>query len=185
MASVLMPLAEGFEELEAVTVIDVLRRAGIEVTTAGLDGNGPVTGSRQTQIVPDAALDAVMDQDFDMITLPGGLPGVDHLKKDERIQKLIDRFSSKGKYTAAICAAPTILAARGHLEGRQVTSNPKFQNQVNLGEVDYVEDPVVVDGPVVTSRGPGTAMEFGLKLIEILEGEPARDEVEAGLVRIH
>jgi len=185
MASVLMPLAEGFEELEAVTVIDVLRRAGVEVVTAGLDGTGPVTGSRQTQVVPDAGLDDVMDRDFDMITLPGGLPGVDHLKKDTRIQQLIERFHTKGKFTTAICAAPSILAAHGYLEGRQVTSNPKFQNQVNIGEVDYVEDPVVVDGPVVTSRGPGTAMEFGLKLVEMLAGEDTRDEVEAGLVRIH
>jgi 4-methyl-5(b-hydroxyethyl)-thiazole monophosphate biosynthesis len=180
-----MPLAEGFEELEAVTVIDVLRRAGIEVITAGLDGQGPVTGSRQTQVVPDAALDDVMDREFDMIALPGGLPGVEHLKKDERVKGLIERYHNKGKFTAAICAAPSILAAHGYLEGRQVTSNPKFQNQVNIGEVDYVEDPVVVDGPVVTSRGPGTAMEFALKLIEMLEGEAARDEVESGLVRIH
>lgn len=185
MASVLMPLAEGFEELEAVTVIDVLRRAGIEVTVAGLDGEGPVTGSRQTQVVPDAALDEVMAQDFDMITLPGGMPGVDHLKKDSRVQQLIERFHNQGRFTSAICAAPSILAAQGYLEGRQVTSNPKFQNQVNIGNVDYVEDPVVVDGSVVTSRGPGTAMEFGLKLIEMLAGEEARDKVEGGLVRIH
>jgi len=180
-----MPLAEGFEELEAVTVIDVLRRAGIEVTTAGLDGAGAVTGSRQTQLVPDAALDDVMDRDFDMITLPGGMPGVDNLKRDPRIRQLLERFHSQDRFTTAICAAPSILAAHGYLEGRQVTSNPKFQNQVNLGNVDYVEDPVVVDGSVVTSRGPGTAMEFGLKLIEMLAGEDARDEVEAGLVRIH
>jgi len=180
-----MPLAEGFEELEAVTILDVLRRGGIEVTTAGLDGASPVTGARATQVVPDASLDEAMEQDFDMITLPGGKPGVERLKRDDRIKKLLDQYERKGKYTSAICAAPSILAAYGHLDGRQVTSNPSFENQVRLGDVDYVEDPVVVDGPVVTSRGPGTAMEFGLKLVEMLAGDEVREEVENGLVRIH
>ncbi|HKJ87909.1 MAG TPA: DJ-1 family glyoxalase III [Gammaproteobacteria bacterium] len=185
MASVLMPLAEGFEELEAITIADVLRRGGIEVVLAGLNGTGAVTGSRETRVVPDAALDDVMDREFDMITLPGGMPGVDHLKRDERIKKLIDRHQKEGRFTTAICAAPSILAAYGYLEGRQATSNPKFINQVNIGGVDYVEDPVVVDGSLVTSRGPGTAMDFGLKLVEMLAGEEARDKVEEGLVRIH
>ncbi|KPV39089.1 hypothetical protein AN478_12340 [Thiohalorhabdus denitrificans] len=185
MASVLMPLAEGFEELEAITIVDVLRRGGIEVVLAGLHGTDPVQGSRETRIVPDAALDEVMDREFDMITLPGGMPGVDHLKRDDRIQKLIERYQSGGKFTSAICAAPSILAAHGHLEGRQATSNPKFMNQVNIGDVDYVEDPVVVDGSVITSRGPGTSMDFGLKLVEMLAGDETRDKVEEGLVRIH
>ncbi len=185
MASVLMPLPEGFEELEAVTVIDVLRRGNIEVTVAGLEGKGPVAGSRQIQVMPDSSLDEIMDRDFDMIALPGGMPGVDHLKKDERIQTLLERYQNKDKLTAAICGAPSVLAAHGLLEGRQVTSNPKFQNKVNVGNVDYVEDPVVVDGALVTSRGPGTAMEFSLKLVELLAGEEIRDQVESGLVRIH
>lgn len=185
MASVLMPLAEGFEELEAVTVIDVLRRGDIEVVVAGLNGREPVTGSRGAQLVPDVSLDDVMDRDFDMITLPGGNAGVDNLKKDERVQALLEKAHSKDKLTSAICGAPSVLAAHGYLEGRQVTSNPKFQNKVNIGNVDYVEDPVVVDGPLITSRGPGTAMDFGLKLVELLAGEEARDKVESGLVRIH
>jgi 4-methyl-5(b-hydroxyethyl)-thiazole monophosphate biosynthesis len=180
-----MPLAEGFEELEAVTVLDVLRRGGIAVTTAGLDGGDAVTGARGTRLVPDASLDEAMEQDFDMLTLPGGKPGVERLKRDDRIKRLLEQYERKGKYTSAICAAPSILAAQGQLEGRQVTSNPTFENQVRLGDVDYVEDPVVVDGPVITSRGPGTAMDFGLKLVEMLAGDDVRDEVEQGLVRIH
>jgi 4-methyl-5(b-hydroxyethyl)-thiazole monophosphate biosynthesis len=180
-----MPLAEGFEELEAVTVLDVLRRGGIEVTTAGLDGGDPVTGARGTQVVPDASLDEAMEQDFEMVTLPGGKPGVERLKRDDRVKRLLEQYDRKGKYISGICAAPSILAAQGYLEGRQVTSNPNFENQVRLGDVDYVEDPVVVDGPVVTSRGPGTAMEFGLKLVEMLAGDAVREEVENGLVRIH
>jgi len=131
MASVLIPLAEGFEELEAVSIIDVLRRAGIKVGVAGLQ-DGPVKGSRETVVVPDAPLDAVMSQDFNMVVLPGGMPGVKHLHEDARIKTLLDRYTQKDRYTAAICAAPSILAAYGHLAGRNATSNPKFRDQVAI-----------------------------------------------------
>lgn len=181
MPSVLLPLAEGFEELEAVTIIDVLRRAGIKVVVAGLQ-EGPVRGSRETTVVPDAALDAVMDQDFDMITLPGGMPGVKHLREDERIKTLLERFRGRGRYTTAICAAPSILAAYGYLQGKQATSNPKFKDQVALDGIRYREDAVVEDGQVVTSRGPGTSIPFALALVEKLAGPDKRREVEAGLV---
>lgn len=184
MASVLMPLADGVEELEAVTVVDILRRGGIEVVLAGLNGTDPVTASRQTRIVPDAALDDVMDRDFDMVCLPGGAAGVDRLKQDERIRRLLDQYQAEGKFTSAICAAPSILAAYGYLEGRRATSNPQFTEQVAIPGVNYQEDPVVVDGSVVTSRGPGTAMDFALQLVEMLAGKETRDKVESGLVRV-
>lgn len=185
MASVLMPLAEGFEELEAVTVIDILRRGGVEVVTAGLNGPEPITASRQTRIVPDTALDDVMDREFDMISLPGGAAGVEKLKGDQRIRQLLERYQAAGKLTSAICAAPSVLAGYGYLEGRRATSNPQFAGQVNIAGVDYSEDPVVVDGSVVTSRGPGTAMDFALQLVEMLAGKETRDKVEGGLVRPH
>lgn len=181
MASVLMPLAEGFEELEAVSIIDVLRRAGIKVVVAGLK-DGPVKGSRETVVVPDASLDAVMDQDFDMVALPGGMPGVKNLHEDARIKILLARYTQKGRYTAAICAAPSILAAYGHLDGKNATSNPKFRDQVAIDGVCYHEDAVVTDGNIVTSRGPGTSIDFALALVEQLAGRAKRDEVESGLV---
>ena len=181
MRSVLIPLAEGFEELEAVSVIDVLRRAGVRVVVAGLRP-GTVRGSRNTVLAPDAALDDVLNQDFDMLVLPGGMPGVKNLREDARIRKLLDRYTRADRCTGAICAAPSILAAYGHLAGRSATSHPQFREQVAIEGVSYREDAVVDDGNIVTSRGPGTAIAFGLALVEKLAGKAKRDEVEAGLV---
>ncbi len=123
MARVLLPLAQGCEELEAVTIVDLLRRAGIEVVTASLDDQ-PVVASRGVRLMADVELDEVLHQDFDMIVLPGGLPGSDHLDADERIHGLLDRFSAEGKFVAAICAAPKVLAGAGLLDGRSATSYP-------------------------------------------------------------
>ena len=182
MAKVLVPLAPGFEDLEATTIIDLLRRAGIEVVTAGLQP-GLVQGARGLRVQPDAELDAVLDQDFDMIALPGGMPGAEHLKNDARIQALLKRLAGAGKYTAAICAAPIALAAVGLLDGKKATSYPGFVDKLHLPGTTYLADAVVVDGRVVTSRGPGTAMDFALELIRLLAGAAVRNQVEAGLVR--
>ncbi|MEW5768989.1 MAG: DJ-1 family glyoxalase III [Pseudomonadota bacterium] len=182
MPRVLVPLAPGFEDLEAVTIVDLLRRAGVEVVTAGLHA-GLVQGARGTRVQPDAALDEVLDQAFDMIALPGGMPGAEHLKNDARVQALLQRLAAAGKYTAAICAAPIALAQAGLLGGHRATSYPGFLDQATPPGVTYLEQPVVVDGKVVTSRGPGTAMDFALALVELLAGKARRDQVEAGLVR--
>lgn len=182
MSRVLIPLAEGCEELEAVTLIDLLRRAGIEVVVAGLK-EGPVTASRGTVLMPDTALDAVLGDDFDMLVLPGGMPGAEHLDQDPRIHKLVQRLAEEGKYTAAICAAPKVLANAGVLDGRQATSYPGFIDAMDLPATRVLEQSVVVDDKIVTSRGPGTAMDFALELIARLEGEAKRDEVEARLMR--
>ncbi|MCW8945248.1 MAG: DJ-1/PfpI family protein [Sedimenticola sp.] len=182
MASVLIPLAQGCEELEAVTLIDLLRRAGFEVVTAGLEP-GPVIASRGVTLLPDKLLDEVMDQTFQMMVLPGGLPGADHLNDDPRIHKLLERISSEQGYTAAICAAPKVLARAGLLAGRRATAYPGVLDSLNLTNVSIDSSAVVRDGQVITSRGPGTAMDFALALIVILAGEAKRAEVEAGLVR--
>ncbi len=181
-STVLVPLAEGCEELEAVTIVDLLRRAGIEVVTAGL-ADGPVTASRGTRLLPDATIEAVLSRDFDMIVLPGGLPGADHLDRDPRIHSLLERMARQGRYTAAICAAPKVLAHAGLLGGRRATSYPGVLDRMGLGDVQLSGEAVVVDGRVITSRGPGTAMDFALTLIEALAGRAKRDEVEAGLCR--
>jgi 4-methyl-5(b-hydroxyethyl)-thiazole monophosphate biosynthesis len=180
MKRVLVPLAEGFEEIEAVTVVDLLRRAGIEVRTAALHAR-EVTGSHGITVTADLALDAAAPGDYDMVVLPGGMPGADHLAGDARVIALLRWFAEEGRYTAAICAAPGVLARAGLLKGRAATSFPGFLNSDSAPDIRLSEAPVVIDGTVVTSRGPGTAMEFGLALIELLEGASARQQVQVRL----
>lgn len=180
MLKVLIPLAQGCEELEAVTIIDLLRRAEIHVITAGLDSQA-VTASRGTVLVPDTDLDTALKEDYDMVVLPGGLPGADHLDNDERIKTILIKMANSGKFTAAICAAPKVLANAGLLDNKKATSYPGFLDDTN--NIDISNDAVVIDGKVITSRGPGTAMDFALSLIESLAGKAKRDEVEQGLVR--
>lgn len=182
MASVLVPIAEGCEELEAVTIIDLLRRAGIKVVSAGLRA-GPVTASRGVVLLPDTTLDEALGHDYDMLVLPGGGPGAEALNNDERILGLLRDMAAAGRYTAAICAAPKVLAKAGLLNGRQATSYPGFLDKTPAPDMHYRSEAVVQDGTVITSRGPGTAMDFSLALIEILAGKETRNEVEAGLVR--
>lgn len=182
MARVLVPLAQGCEELEAVTIIDILRRAGIEVVSAGLAA-GPVRASRGTVLLPDATLDAVLQQAFDLVVLPGGMPGSEHLKNDARIIALLKQTAAAGKHVAAICAAPMALHAAGLLAGKRATSYPGVLDQLP-GTHHYCQEAVVTDGQVVTSRGPGTAMDFALTLVELLVGRTRRDQVEAGLERV-
>lgn len=179
---VLVPLAQGCEELEAVTVIDLLRRANIKVTTAGLD-NYDVRASRNVTLIPDVTLDMVANKDFSMIVLPGGLPGADNLANDERLMRMIKRMHKEGKLIAAICAAPAVLAKAGVLAGKRATSYPGTLDKMDLPDVTVTQEPIVQDGNVITSRGPGTAMDFALTLIEILTDKKTRDHVEHGLMR--
>jgi len=182
MSQVLVPLAQGCEELEAITITDLLVRAGIDVTTAGLDKQ-PVTASRGITIIPDTSIDAVLDNTYDLIVLPGGLPGADHLRDDENIQKLLKNHADKGKYIGAICAAPKAVAAAGLLEGRKATAYPGVLEALGNEQIDVKDSAIEIDGNIVTSRGPGTAMDFALTLIELLEGPAKRDEVNRQLVR--
>lgn len=180
MPKVLIPLAQGCEELEAVTLIDILRRAGIEVVSAGLDGH-PVKASRGVVLIPDTTLDLALAHEFDMLVLPGGQPGTDNLKADARIAALLKKMAQAGKYTCAICAAPDVLAAAGLLEGKSAACYPGcLAEAVNT---TLSTAPVVIDGQIITSRGPGTAMDFALELVETLVGKTRRDEVEAALQR--
>ena len=181
MAKVLVPIADGVEEIEAVTIIDVLRRAGVEVVCAGLTGK-PVTASRKVKLMPDKSLEEVKNEAFDMVVLPGGGDGVENLKRDPRVKAILQGMSERQKWITAICAAPTLLAAYGLLEGKKATSHPGRRRQTALGSVDYREQRVVQDGHIITSRGPGTAMEFALKLVEVLCGREKVTELKEALV---
>jgi len=182
MTAVLVPLAQGCEELEAVSVIDLLRRAQIEVVTAGLVP-GPVTASRGTVLLPDMTLDEALARDYDMLVLPGGQPGATHLEQDARIIALLKEMSAQGRYTAAICAAPKVLAAAGVLDGKRATFFPGSLNHDEYPAVRIETRAVIADDKIITSRGPGTAMDFALTLIQVLSGKEKRDQVETALQR--
>lgn len=180
---VLVPLAQGCEELEAITITDILARGGVEVITTSLDDNQEIRASRGAVLVAQTTLEAVQDDDFDMIVLPGGLPGADYLKDDPRILQLLRRMHEKGGIVAAICAAPQVLREAGLLDGHKATSYPGVLDQYPAQNMTYLDAPVVEDDNIITSKGPGTAMDFALYLVEKLQGKAVRDEVEAALQR--
>jgi 4-methyl-5(b-hydroxyethyl)-thiazole monophosphate biosynthesis len=180
--TILVLLAQGCEELEAVTVIDLLRRANLDVVTAGLDPE-VVVASRGVRLMPDCTLDEALHRAYDMVVLPGGLPGADNLANDARVMALVKRMAKEGRFTCAICAAPVVLAKAGILSGKRATSYPGCLDALGLVDVTYTGEAVTRDGNVITSRGPGTAMDFGLALIEALVGREIRDRVDQGLVR--
>jgi 4-methyl-5(b-hydroxyethyl)-thiazole monophosphate biosynthesis len=164
MKSALVLLADGFEEIEAVTIIDVLRRGEVAVTTASL-GPKHVTGSHAIVIEADALLADLAVEDFDALVLPGG-PAAKTLREDVHAQASIQRAQRSGKLLGAVCAAPTALEVAGVLAGKRATVYPGNR----LPSASLVEERVVEDGQVVTSRGPGTTMAFALKLVERLSG---------------
>lgn len=167
MAKACVLLAEGFEEVEAVTMVDLLRRAEVEVTLLGVTGKR-VRGAHGVTIEADRLLREGAGEAWEMVILPGGMPGAENLRDHPEVQALVKRQNSEGGKLAAICAAPIALASAGVLQGRRVTSYPGFGEA--LTGADYREEPVVVDGNVFTSRGPGTAMAFALTLVETLKG---------------
>jgi len=179
MPRVAVILADGFEEVEAIAIVDVLRRAEIETVIAGLH-SGPITSAHKVKLIPDAMIDTVKADAFDMIVLPGGQPGADNLNADPRVKELIKSFASKGKLTGAICAAPIVLASAGVLAGKRATSYPSYKDK--LGGARYEEKSVVVDGNVLTSRGAGTALTFGLAIVERLVSKEKAMKIKAAML---
>jgi protein deglycase len=174
MKRICIPLADGFEEIEAVTLMDVFRRAGFNVMSCGVSGI-QIRGSHDITVDADITLDAALEKAWNLVVLPGGMPGATNLRDDARIGKLLEKVSASGGYVGAICAAPIALAHFGFLAGKKATSYPSFAGQMKGAE--YREERVVFDGRILTSRGPGTAMEFALAITELLAGRAKADEL--------
>jgi len=179
MSKVLIPLADGFEEIEALAVVDILRRAEIEVVLAGLH-EGAVRSARNINIIPDATLDSINAAAFDMIILPGGQPGTDNLNSDPRIHELLKEFDAREKLIGAICAAPIILASAGLLAGKHATSYPSYVNR--LEGACYEDRQVVCDDRIITSQGAGTAISFGLEIVGRLVDRKKAAEIAAAML---
>lgn len=174
---VLIPLAEGFEEIEAITVIDILRRAGIETVTAALTKN-PVTGSHGISVIADKLLEDAGN--FNAIVLPGGLPGSTNLKNDQRILSIIKKINGAGGLTAAICAAPIVLSEAGILKDKKFTCYPGHENTITEGI--HINEKVVSDGSIITGIGAGAAPLFALKIVEFLKDKETAAEIKKKII---
>jgi len=180
MARVLVPLADGIEMIEALSVVDVFRRAAVQVDIAAVGSELQVTSSHKVKVTADCLLADCTANEYDLIVLPGGIPGAENLQKSEILKDMLQKQQSANKYYGAICAAPAlVLEHHGLLEGKKATCHPgfaaKLTSQENTGER------VVADGNCVTARGAGVSIEFGLELLEVLLGAEKRKEVEKGM----
>lgn len=173
-------MAEGCEEIEALTVVDLLRRAKLEITTISITGNTSVTGSHGITFLTDALFENVNFDEFDAVVLPGGMPGTIHLGEHDGVNSVIKEFATAGKLVCAICAAPSVLGAAGILEGKSATSYPGFEDKLTGATVS--KEPVVTDGNVITSRGMGTAIDFGLEIIKYLKDEETAAELSEKII---
>ncbi|AQT68961.1 Chaperone protein YajL [Anaerohalosphaera lusitana] len=179
---VLIAIADGSEEIEAVTIIDTLRRAGAEVTVAATGHKKEIKASRGVQMTADVLVDDVKGEPFDLIVLPGGMPGAERLANSEGLKAMLDIQARDGKLYAGICAAPAVvLSVRGLLKGKRATCYPAFEKQMDCEK--FVDEPVVVDGNCVTSQGPGTALAFSVELVnQLFGGDKAKEIADAMLV---
>jgi 4-methyl-5(b-hydroxyethyl)-thiazole monophosphate biosynthesis len=171
---VLVPLAPGFEEIEAITIIDVLRRAGIEVVTVSLNSID-VKGAHNIPVIADKRIVQIKIDEYDGIVLPGGMPGAKNLKENSQILNFVRKINEKKGLVAAICAAPMVLETAGILENVNATSYPSFKKEVP--SCNYKEERVVKDGNIITSRGAGVALEFALEVVEYLEGRDVKEDL--------
>lgn len=173
---VLIPLVNGFEEIEAISTVDVLRRADLEVVTAGLPGT-MVEGNKGVKVIADKMIKDIKAEDFDVLVLPGG-KGCPALTKSSKMMSIIRHFSEKDKLIAAICYAPVLLAREGLLKGKRATVYPGNERELPKPRGDRV----VVDGNLITSQGPGTTIDFALAIVEKLKGKPAASALRKGIV---
>lgn len=182
-STVLLAVADGSEEIELITLVDVLRRADVDVTMVSVMSQRQITGAHNVQLRADALMADVMDQEFDAIVLPGGMPGATHISECTALVSMLKEQQSRGELVAAICASPAVvLAKHGMLEGRRAVAYPGFEDGLINAGAELVVENVVHDGNIITSRGPATAMEFALYLVQVLVGEAKAAEVKAGLL---
>ena len=179
MTRVLVPLSDGTEEIEAVIVIDTLRRANWEVVAVGMK-KGIVTASRGVKIVPDAAFDDIDPSTFDILVVPGGAKGVENFLQEERLHEAIRRLHRAGKIVAAVCAGPLVLQQAGVLSGCKVTCHP--DHAAKITQAQWMNEPVVIDGNIMTSQGPGTCFKFALAILSKVEGPEKAKAVARGMI---
>ena len=170
----------GYEEIEALTVVDILRRAGITINMVSITGEREVTGSHGITVHMDQLFEEVDFDSVDIIILPGGMPGTTNLEAYKPLMDKVDEFYRQDKYIAAICAAPSIFGHKGILKGKKACSNPGFES--HLEGADVKQEPAVVDGHIITSRGMGTAIPFGLAILGQLAGEEAVVQMKEKIV---
>ncbi|MBR1693147.1 MAG: DJ-1/PfpI family protein [Lachnospiraceae bacterium] len=180
MSQVCIFLAEGFEEIEALTVVDILRRAGIGIQTVSITGEKQVVSSHKVPVMADALFEDIDFAGVDMIVLPGGMPGTKNLEAHEGLMAQVDAFYEQGKWLSAICAAPSIYGHKGMLKGKKACCFPEFESHLEGAEV--VRDPVCVSGKIITSRGMGTAILFGLEICAQLAGRQKADEIATKII---
>lgn len=180
MKRTVMLFAEGFETVEALVVVDILRRGGVEVTMTSITEEEFVRSSQGVNVEMDAVLGEVDVLDYDAVILPGGMPGTLHLGESKAVKKALLAMNDAGKIISAICAAPGVLGKYGLLEGKKACSYPDHEK--NLTGATVMREPVVTDGNVITSRGLGTALEFGLRLLEVLESTEKADQIRNAIV---
>ncbi len=181
MAKVLIPVADSVEDIETVTIIDVLRRAGFEVSVASIYEHKQITAARGTKIEADCLLSTCLTEEWDLIALPGGMPGAEHLSNHAPLIARLKEQAASDKFYAALCASPAVVLARhGLLSGKQATCYPSMQNK--LPETSHAAETTVVDGNCITSQGPATAMEFALALVAALSGNELRQQLAKALL---
>ena len=179
--AVLLAVADGVEDIETVTLIDVLRRAELEVCVASVGPKRQLTCARGTRLTADAMLAEVKAQSFAAVLLPGGLPGAEHLAASDELAAVVQAQAARGELFGAICAAPALALQRfGVLQGRQVTCYPSFAER--LSDCVYVDQPVVEDGPCITSQGPASAMAFGLAVVARLCGAAKAEQIAKAML---
>ena len=183
MSGVLVFLAEGFEEIEALTVVDILRRGGVDVSTVSIMDSLTVLSSHKIPIKADKIIDDIDFDSYDMIVLPGGLPGTTNLEACDKLMEAVDRYHKEGKSLSAICAAPSILAHRGMLKGIKACANPAFESHLIDGGAILSNDRVCTDGAFITSRAMGTAIDFALAILSRYKGDKAATDIAADIIR--
>ena len=175
-------MADGFEEIEGLTVVDILRRAGIEIDMVSISGRFEVHGSHGIDIRADKVLADIDKSSYDMLVLPGGKVGTENLEKCDELLDMIGNYYGSGKYIAAICAAPSIFAHRGFLMGKRATSHPGFESHLAEGGATITHNPVEIDSGIITGQGMGASIEFALTITEIMAGKETADSIAEAIV---